>query len=167
MIHRTTAVLLAAATFLASGCNSTPRRGPKHAQPDGVRPTQLLPSVKFAEDTDGNGYYDTIDVVLYAFSAQYPDASIYVPGTFSFRLIARDGRVIRQWPFGPESAAAAVRRGPVGPGYEFRLSLLEGAGDRVEEPSAELTATFTPTGGQVLKAVATPVRIGRTGRTTP
>lgn len=160
--------LLAATTltvaFVVSGCQSQPKRGPKRPQPPSIQATQLLPSVKFFEDTDGNGFLDTVEVTLYVFSEQYPDASVYIPGAFEFKLTGREGRVLREWKMSEEQARAAVRRGPVGPGYIFRLSLLDGGSDKIEETSAELFASFVPPGSPPVKSVSTTVRIGRTGR---
>lgn len=158
------AAAMIAGAVLAGGCQSQPKRGPKRPQPPAIQATQLLPSVKFFEDTDGNGFLDTVEVTLYVFSEQYPDASVFIPGGFEFKLTGREGRVLREWKLNEEQARAAVRRGPVGPGYIFRLSLLDGGTDKLDEASAELFASFVPAGSPPVKSVSTTVRIGRTGR---
>lgn len=157
--------VLLAGLGLAGCVTETKLRGPKHTQPAAARATSLFPSVRFFEDTDGNGYYDTTEFTLYVFSDAYPEASIRVPGEFVFRLKGAKGKELRSWRFDSATSEKALRRAPVGPGYVFRLSLLEAeAGDRIDEGSAELTSEFIPAEGDPVKSVATAVRIGRTGK---
>lgn len=151
---------------LAWGCASNePKRGPRRPPPPRVTPTQILPSVSFFEDTNGNGFLDSSRVTVYVFSDQYPDASIIVPATLAVRLSTRDGRLIREWVFDERATESLIRRGPVGLGYVFVLSMLDNAGtDVIDDTRGELVVTYSPVGGQPLNSVSNTVRIGRSGR---
>lgn len=148
------------------GCvTETKQRGPHRPQPADVRPTSIFPSIRFFEDTDGDGYYDTSEVTIYLFAEAYPEASVRVPGQFVFRLKGPGGSELRTWRFDQDACDKAVRPAPPGPGFVFRLSLLNDAkGDKVDADSAELTCEFIPSTGEPVRSVATPVRIGRVGR---
>lgn len=162
---RPLAAVLAAAMVLAGCVTESKPRGPRHAQPVAARASSLFPSVRFFEDTDGNGYFDTTEVTVYIFSNTYPEASILVPGEFVFHLKGANGKAIRTWRFDQAACDKSLRRLPVGPGFIFRLSLLEGtAGDKLDDTAAELTTEFVPAEGDRVNSVATAVRVGRTGR---
>ncbi|MFA6046619.1 MAG: hypothetical protein WC718_16660 [Phycisphaerales bacterium] len=155
-----------AATLLLFGCVTESKpRGPRHAQPAAARASTLFPSVRFFEDTDGDGYFDTTEVTVYIFSNTYPEASILVPGEFVFHLKGANGKELRTWRFDQAACDKSLRRLPVGPGFIFRLSLLEGTGgDKLDDTAGELTTEFVPAEGDPVNSVATAVRIGRTGR---
>lgn len=156
------AVLIA--MMLAPGCVSAePRDRPAPKQPQWARPSALLVSTSFPEDTDGNGYLDAIGVTVYVFDDQFPGASIQVPGAFSFSLTGPQGVTLARWDLTADQAAALVRSMPPGPGYVIRLSLLEQGTDRTDVRNAELHTVFTPTSGQAVRAKALTVTIGRSG----
>lgn len=156
------AAVLIAAT--CAGC-STPRPGPKRPQPVDVVPTQFVPSIGNFEDTNANGYPDSATISIYVFSDAYPEASILVPATLAFRLAARDGRVLREWSFDEHQTAALVRRGPVGPGYVLRLSLLDQGGtDVLSESRGDLVVIYRSKNGATLTSLPETVRIGKPGR---
>lgn len=161
--------LIAAVSFALlclPGCVTESKpRGPQHPQPASARASTLFTSVRFFEDTDGDGYFDTTEVTVYVFSDAYPDASILVPGEFVFHLKGASGKQLRTWRFDQAACDKALRRAPVGPGFVFRLSLLDGeGGDKLEESAGELAIDFIPAQGDEVNSVATAVRIGRTGR---
>lgn len=149
---------------VVSCAGKRPQTGPRHAQPAGVRPNQMVASVGPFEDTNGNGYPDSATVSVYVFSDAYPEASVMVPATLLFRLAAK-GVTLREWHFDEAQAAGLVRRGPVGLGYVVRLSLLDsGQNDQVTDSRGELTVTFRAAEGVALTSVPESVRIGRSGR---
>lgn len=158
-------VLVAAAVVLAGCASNEPRRGPRTAQPADVVPTQIVASVGPFDDTNANGYPDSATISLYVFSDAYPDASVMVPASLTFRLKGKDGAVIREWAYTAEQAAGLVRRGPVGLGYVVRLSLLEtSGGDELPVTRADLSVTYATPSGVTLTSVPEPVRVGRVSR---
>lgn len=160
------ALFAAVASATLGGCVTEHKpRGPQRPQPEAVQPTSIFPSVRFFEDTDGNGYYDTTQVTVYLFAEVYPEASVRVPGTFVFRLRGQGGKELRAWNFDQAACDKALRPAPPGPGFVFRLSLLDApASDAIDVEGAELTCEFTPAQGEPVRSVATPVRVGRVGR---
>lgn len=165
---RAALALLACVLSLASlpGCVTESKpRGPHRPQPADVRATSIFPSIRFFEDTDGDGYYDTSEVTIYLFAESYPEASVRVPGQFVFHLKGPGGIELRTWRFDQAACEKAVRPAPPGPGFFFRISLLNDAkGDKLDVESADLTCEFIPDTGDPVRSVATPVRIGRVGR---
>ncbi|GJQ30309.1 MAG: hypothetical protein HBSAPP03_21930 [Phycisphaerae bacterium] len=150
----------------AAGCAATSApRGPKKPPPSGVVPTQIVTSIGPFDDTDANGYPDSATVSVYIFSDAYPEASIMLPATLTFRLRGKSGTVLREWDFSSEQTAGLVRRAPAGPCYVVRLSLLDTeAGDEVPESRADLSVTYRTLTGTTLVSVPEPVRVGRAGR---
>ncbi|MDX2132574.1 MAG: hypothetical protein SFY69_11040 [Planctomycetota bacterium] len=158
-------LVLAMLAMILVGCQSAPKKGPARPPPADIQPTQVLPYFSFFEDTNGNGYLDSSRVTIYLFSDAYSDASIMVPGTLSLRLTTRDGRVIREWKYTEDETARLVRRGPVGPGFVFVLSLLDNGGtDVIDDLKGELVAEIRLADGRPLSSVSNSVRIGRSGR---
>ncbi|MCC6676588.1 MAG: hypothetical protein IT436_05535 [Phycisphaerales bacterium] len=155
---------IATAGVVAAGCVSAePRDRPPPKQPEWAKASALLVSTSFPEDTDGNGYLDTIGLTAYIFDDQFPGASIQVPGAFNFALNAPDGAPLAAWDLTPQETEAIVRVMPPGPGYVVRLSLLEKGTDRTDFRSAELHTTFTPVSGKAVRAKSLTVTIGRSG----
>lgn len=156
--------ITALACLALAGCVSAePRDRAPPKQPQWARPTTMLVSTSFPEDSDGNGYFDTMGVTVYLFDDQFAVAPIQVPGTFSFTLTGPDGQDLATWTLPPDRAAAAVRAMPPGPGYVIRLSLLEGGTDRTTARNAELYAVFSPAEGEPVRAKALTVTVGRSG----
>lgn len=163
MRHVILGVLLTAA-LAACEAGEKPR-GPRRPQPAGVVPTALFPAAAPAfTDTDGNGYFDALEVTVHIFAEAYPESSVSVPGAFTFVLRGREGREIRRWEFDEAATAAVVRKRAVGPAYIFRLSLLEGGTDAIEESAGELSTSFRPAAGKPLTASASTVRLGRASK---
>lgn len=161
-LSRCGAVALLAA-FLASvltACVSAEPRRELPRQPSGLQPAALFLSAKLPDDADGNGFLDTMDATVYVFADRYK-ASIFVPGTFEFRLVAKDGKNLGTWKFDEKQTAAAAAAFPPGPGYLFRLSLLNGFTDRLDSQPAELLCTFTSREGLAVSARPTVLRMGR------
>ncbi len=93
---RTILIWSIAASLLGGCVTDGPKTGPKRPQPSNAVPTQFVPSIGSFEDTNANGYPDSATISIYVFSDSYPEASILVPGTLSFRLTTRDGKVLRE-----------------------------------------------------------------------
>jgi hypothetical protein len=146
------------------GCVSDePDRPTLRPQPSDVQAESIFPAVELAKDTDVNGYLDTIDAIVYVWGDRYKQASIYLPGSFTITLTSKAGEPIAEWKFDEKQCSEAVRKLPPGPGYIFRLSLLDRGGDRIEAQSADLRIEFAPTKGRPIYAPATELRIGKTG----
>lgn len=142
----------ASAIALAAGCQTS--GGPKALppQPSEVVASRLSASAALPQDTDLNGYPDTIDLTVFVFDDRYP-IPIDLPGSFVFKLSAsKDAKLIREWKIPPDKVAAARRRMPAGPGYVFSLSLIENGGDQIEAQHVDLTAEFQPDKGPLVKA---------------
>ena len=139
------AAMMAISITLAPGCTESrqvvgyhrpaPSR-PRQVQPPppGTRADAVVVNVRAAAlDTDGNGYADLIQATAYLFDTRYAPP-IREDGTFVFLLYAAgesaapveaQRKPMRQWRFAEEALAAARARTYFGPGYVFRLSLLE------------------------------------------
>lgn len=166
-MNRTVAISWALAGCLAlAGCVADrPRTGTSAPPPRSAPPQRVVPVAdgRFV-DTDANGYGDTNRVIAYVFA----DAGYQVPmeadGAFTFTLVDRAGKTIREWSFSRDQAAARRARLSVGPGFIFDLSLLEAGGsDATEEQEGELVGAFAPaSGGDPLRfRLTAPVVIGR------
>jgi len=166
MMTRLTASVCMGIIAAMAGCvTDGPKRGPKGSQPKDVVPTQIVASIGPFDDTDGNGYPDSATISMYVFADAYPEASVMLPATLSFRLRAKDGSTIREWAFTEERTASLVRRGPAGLCYVVRLSLLDTqGGDIVAETRGDLSVTYRTAAGVTLASVPEAVRIGRSNR---
>lgn len=142
----------AGACLMLSACaGSKPGNKPLPPQPAEVVPSRMTISAALPQDTDLNGYPDTIDLTIFVFDDRYP-IPLDVPGSFTFKLSgSKEGKLLREWEIPPDKAAAARRRMPAGPGYVFSLSLLENGGDHIEAQHADLTAEFVPLKGALVK----------------
>lgn len=133
-----------------AGCVASDGRAerPPPRTPVGTTPDTLLISAGVPLDSDANGFADTIPAVAYLFAeaGAYP-LPMWSPGTFVFRLHAPDGRLLAEWTLPPEEVAEQRANLPPGPGYVFSLRLLDVGTDRLDVPTADLTATFKPTEG--------------------
>ncbi|MBC7834379.1 MAG: hypothetical protein H7Y88_04670 [Phycisphaerales bacterium] len=115
-------------------------------QPPGITPTTLLISAsQFPADSDRNGFADTIEITAYLFAEQHR-APLAVPGTFRFALLDPASAPLAEWEFDQAQSTAQARVFMPGPGYSFRLNMLDVATDRLPATQARLMAFFTPTG---------------------
>lgn len=152
-----------AAGFAAGCVSAEPKDRPPPQQPSWARPSTILISTSFPEDTNGNRYLDQIGVTVYLFDDQFAAAPLRTPGSFTFTLKSGDGAPIREWIISAEEADKAVRPMPPGPGYIFRLSLLKDGTDEIEVRNAELFSVFTPKEGEPVRGKALTVTIGPAG----
>jgi hypothetical protein len=113
-------------------------------------------------DSDGNGYPDTIPVVVYLFAdtRRYP-LPVKERGEFTFELTAAEGVEIGSWVFGEEESARAVGDSAAGVCYRFALRLGPGR-DRLPAVPASLRAIFTnaATGERFASPGSATIRIG-------
>lgn len=115
-----------------------------------LEPVQMLMSRGTPTDSDGNGFPDTIPVVVYLFpDARESDLPIWSMGAFRFEISSADGRPVGRWEFGDALAERARVRLAPGPGYSFFLRLGPGE-DRLPPINAELRASFVHESGRVL-----------------
>lgn len=122
-------------------------------------------SAGVAKDSDGNGYPDTIPVVVYLFGDTRRYAlPVQERGTFEFHLIGPEGEVLGHWIFPEEEAARAVGDSAAGVCYRFGLLMSPGR-DRMSSRPASLRASFTisSTGERVLSPGAATIRVGSGG----
>jgi hypothetical protein len=152
-------IALAAAVLpqacVTEGKAPPPQPRPLPEQPRGIFADRLVRTVGIPEDTDRNGLSDLIPVTVYLFNDQYV-APLALPGRFTFRLTDASGeQELARWEYDQAAAERARRNFMVGPGYTFRLSLLDvrpavpGAGPPERLPTREplLFITFTPAEG--------------------
>ena len=113
-------------------------------------------------DSDENGFPDTIVVVVNVMIRVHP-VPITPPGTFVFQLEDEDGTVLVRWELDEESTRAARRPATlIGPGYVFRLSILDKIPDAMPLTSMSLSATFLPVVGEPAESSGRKyVRFGR------
>lgn len=152
-------IMVGAAALLA-GCVSDEPHKRLAPQPANVQPSRLGVWATLPEDTDANGYLDTVDVTVYVSSDAYA-APIAVPGSFEFKLIGKSGKELAKWDIPEARAAQAMRRMAVGPAYLFRLSMLEVGSDRVEAQPVNLAAEFRPKSGEAVRSPLTALQFGK------
>ncbi|MCE7973009.1 MAG: hypothetical protein DYG92_01600 [Leptolyngbya sp. PLA1] len=146
------------------GCAGPQKPRPAPA-PAGTQPTDLLPFVGFMEDSDSNGYRDTMVLTLLMFARNHAETSIYAEGTLDLKLVAKNGKVIREWKVPPDVVAGLAKKMPAGPTYFIRLSLLDDpAGDKTDENLADLQIAFSQGDGPPIRTTATGITVGRIGR---
>ncbi|MBX3383996.1 MAG: hypothetical protein KF864_10865 [Phycisphaeraceae bacterium] len=158
--------VVAAAILLLGGCvadnsgsNSKPTIGPPPSEP---RPGGLFMATNLPDDSDGNGYPDTFVVTVYIFDQSPYPRSVAIAGSFEFRLVNTSGEVVRAWRIPPETARRAQISAAPGPGYTFRMSLLEDGGtDRLPKQSVDVIGAFTSMEGQRVQAKPNTLSIGR------
>jgi hypothetical protein len=156
----TAAILSAACLGACVDDQPTKQRHSLPPQPKDVQATKLGVWAGLPEDTNANGYLDTIDITVYVSSDTFP-ATIAVPGSFEFKLLGKDGKEFAKWQITEEQAAKAAHKMPAGPGYYFHLSILDVANDQVDASDANLTAEFRPKVGEPVKAPMTGLQFGK------
>ena len=138
----------------------SPRQAPRApaAQPSGIVATVVdLAAARYARDSDKNGFADEIDVTAFLF-AQSHDMPLTIPGEFRFNLVKLDGTPFANWTFDTEQSAAAVQRLLPGPGYRFRLSLLDRGPDTMPSEDLQLRCDFIPASGDAVHS-RSPIRV--------
>jgi hypothetical protein len=147
------ATLLAATVGVAlfTGCVTEGKRPPPPPQPVPPQPRDLQPdrvvrAVGLPEDTDRSGHSDLIPITVYLFATNY-DAPLSVPGRFVFALRTPDGAELARWEFDEARTQAASRMFLVGPGYTFRLNLLDVGSDQLPISEPLLFVSFYPRHG--------------------
>jgi hypothetical protein len=104
------------------------------------------------DDTNNNGYPDTIRASVALFSSQHPTA-LRNDGAFVFTLCPQgtigeaDIKPIASWRIEKDSPHRALTRTLAGPAYLFNLSLLDAGGDRLPLDRADIICRFEPTDG--------------------
>lgn len=156
------AVAIGLALFLAGCVADEPTRRPPPPQPEQIAPNAVQMFLNLPEDTNANGYADSVLVTVYLFADGYAP-SVYVPGEFQFRLTDKEGKEAAQWSIPREVAEARVRKLPPGPGFIFTLSLLDRGSDQLTSNLLDLHCTFTPSGGAPVSSRPSTLRFGRTG----
>jgi hypothetical protein len=162
------AVVAWALVFLASGCASPrtdtsdkPNVGPP---PKDAKPGVMWMGVNPPTDTNSNGYADSIVSTIYLFADSGYVRSVSMPGSFRFSLLAKGGKVVREWTVAnPGPQVAPIRTG-VGDGYLVRVSLLDdGGSDVLPYQSAELVGSFKTADGVEVRSTPNAVLIGKAG----
>ena len=143
------AALLAACVAMTACATDRSTRGKIGQPPSDAQPAHLVVSVlgKIL-DSNENGFPDTIVVVVNVLTRVHP-VPFTPPGTFVFRLEDDSGQVRVRWELDEEATLSARRPATfIGPGYVFRLSILDQMSDSMPPTSLSLTATFLPTVGE-------------------
>ena len=147
-VPRTAALLTLCVAMTACASDRTIRGRVGEPPPD-AKPAHLIVGVlgKILDSND-NGFPDTIVVVVNVMTRVHP-VPFTPPGTFVFRLEDESGQVLARWELDEETTRAARRPATfIGPGYVFRLSILDQMSDSMPPTSLSLSATFLPTVGE-------------------
>jgi hypothetical protein len=118
-------------------------------QPDDLPPGSVVLTVsQFPEDTDADGYADTILATAHLFShdPRYP-LPITPPGTMRFFLQNGTGQILAEWRFEPDKTARHRHPSGVGVGYVFQLDLAKAGAEHVAAMDATLRCEFVPESG--------------------
>jgi len=106
-----------------------------------------------AEDTDGNGYRDTIHVSAAIFDRG--SRTVEADGTFVFEVHSRGrvtaGEPMYIWRFEPEQVRDAAATAAYGRCYRFPLSLQDFGGDELPVIPAQITGYYEPISGQTVR----------------
>lgn len=170
---RVSLTAIACILFTLTGCVSEtpvprpkPSIGPPPRQP---RPGTMWMGVNPPSDSNANGYPDSMVVTVYLFADSGYVRSLQFPGTFHFKLIAKGGKVLREWSVAsPGPKVTAIKTG-VGEGSLVALSLLDDSGtDVFAYQSAEVVGSFETAKGEVrVQAPGNALLIGRVPATSP
>jgi hypothetical protein len=131
-----------------------PRQAP--VPPSSARADRMVFTVgSKPDDTNNNGFPDTIRASVALFSTQHPTA-LRQEGMFVFALYPQgkvgmpDAQPIATWRIDPKSRQVILTNTLAGPSYLFNLSLLEAAGvtgDRLPLDRADLICSFEASDG--------------------
>lgn len=150
-------------TKMVDGRAAPPEPRPMPSMPDDARATQITATVSIkTHDSNGNGFPDTIGVQTFLLSPDHP-GPIFERGDFVFALYphgrsTRTGAALAEWRIDASTAEQRRFGSLFGPGYAFRLSLLEAGGDQYPLMSTNLVCRFEPADGR--PALETPEPIG-------
>lgn len=145
---------------LAAGCAGSGNQAAAPT-PSSATPGLVAFTVSDFTDTNLNGYRDTTSAAVYIMAHGYP-IPMRAAGSVQFKLYSRDAQPLATWSFTEQQAAQAQYDLAPGPGYIFDLSLLALGSDQLEVTEGELICTFTPTGGQPIRARPSgPIQVGR------
>jgi len=132
-------------------------RGPA-TQPVGIVPSIVdLAATRYARDSDKNGYADEVEATAFLFAPPH-DTPITAAGEFHFSLVRLEGQPFATWAFTPEQSAAVIEKLLPGPGYRFRLGILDQASDVFASEDMHLRCEFRPATGTPIQG-RSPIRI--------
>ncbi|RMH12137.1 MAG: hypothetical protein D6695_07500 [Planctomycetota bacterium] len=123
-----TCLAFAWSAALLAGCSTSSERRVRNPQPrEDLEPVQIQLTVGLPYDSDGNGYPDTVQSLVYVFPDSRESAlPIRVKGTFEFAMQNAAGDVVAHWVFPPDVTDQAARFLPAGIGYSMYLRLAPG-----------------------------------------
>jgi hypothetical protein len=130
-----------------------PEPSPVQAPPPGLKVDRMVFMVgSKPDDTNGNGYPDSIKASVALFSLKHP-TSIREDGSFVFTMY-QPGRIntpnvkpLGEWRIAGPALAQTMDMAQYGPFYRFQLSLLEVGDDRLPLERADLVCRFEPADG--------------------
>ncbi len=142
---------------IAAGLGCSQRSGrPSTAPPlisDGIPRHMTLLASDNAEDTDGNGYRDTIHVSAAIFDRG--SRTVEADGAFVFEVHPRGrvnaGEPMFTWRFEPEQVRNAAALAAYGRCYRFRLSLQNFGGDELPSIPSQITGYYETDSGQTIR----------------
>ncbi|MEE2908341.1 MAG: hypothetical protein VX527_11000 [Planctomycetota bacterium] len=176
-------VLLIASCALTISCEDASRTSRRRYTPPrpepkimkvlrDVRPNRMaLIVAPKAEDIEGDGQADLINVSVVLFSEPRPEPVI-VPGTFEFEAVPlknddKPGTLKMKWQFNQDQTQAAEGPTMFGfPGYRFQLDVRKIQQGPMPAKVVNIEATFQPaTGGPPINCIPDQrlVRLGNTG----
>lgn len=156
-------VPLTLAVIMSSVCGcSGPQKGRKPtATREQLTPVQVQLTVGLPYDSDGNGYPDTMQAVVYLFpDSRFSDQPVRDSGTFDFVMNDPTGALAARWVFPPEIVTQAERRMPAGPAYSMYLRLAEGKDVMPPTPMDIRVQFVSVTGTQIRSSGRSSVRLG-------
>jgi len=154
--------LLAALSIPGCVAADDANRQTASATPVGAKLTTMWLATTPPQDSDGNGCPDLIDVSMYLFAEPHP-IPLQQPGTLLFKLVAVSGEELASWQLAEEAVASGSASLPAGPGYLFRLNLLDRGSDKLPRQQAEILATFTSRDGTVVRQRSSTFKVGKVG----
>jgi hypothetical protein len=120
------------------------------------------------DDSNNNGFPDTILATVQLFASPHPTA-LRQEGTFIFTLFEQgranetEVKPIKTWRIEPDSSDRRFAATLAGPSYRFELSLLDMGDDRLPLTAADMICRFEPLDGSppVHSAGVRTIQIGR------
>jgi hypothetical protein len=146
-----------------AGCVADGPTSRVHIRPPEQQPAMIVPTVvdlaatRYARDSDKNGYADEVSATAFLFAPPH-NTPLTIDGEFRFSMVKLDGTPYGTWTFDKTKSAAAVERLLPGPGYRFRLSLLEHGADTFPSEDMQLWCVFKPTEGDPVQS-RSPIRV--------
>lgn len=143
-----------------------PRAAPQ--PPGNLRADRMVFTVgSKPDDTNNNGFPDSIQVSVALFSSQHPTA-LRQDGTFAFTMYRQgeygtSAKPMFEWKLSKERVQSAQAHTYVGPCFLFQLSLLDLGTDRLPLERADLVCRFEPADGgpPVISDGVRTIQIGR------